>query len=1018
MRIGELRRVLRESGVLGEAGEEPTPGEIADVLWLAALRRDGRRAPPAEDGPGGTEDRGPAEGAKNLASPGSEPGRLLPGSAVYAALPTRSGALSGMLVSAAGAPQLPDALPLARAMRPLRRRVPSATRRVLDEEASAELRAEQQLWLPVLIPDTEPAFDLALVIDDSESMALWGEKAREFQLLCERIGAFRDVRPWRLGASRDHGRLRPVLRSSRSTDARDQRELIDLSGRRLILVITDGVHPWWRPTGPLLPVLARWALASPLAIVQPFPQRLWARSPLRPVTEGFRPGWPGNGPTIARRERNGHVGGKLGRGSVTVPILELSPAALHRWAGIISGTSGVTPLPAAILPRQSAAEEELPGSAPGGNGESRDWADPARLVREFRATVSPAAYQLAGYLSAAPLTLPIMRLVQESMMPGTGPAELAEVFLSGLLLKSADTGPLADPERTSYVFAAGVRDALQSTLTRSEAFGVLDQVGRYLTGGRRGGRPFPVLLHGQTDDSGIRAAAEQFPSSFGRVSGGLLQRIGAGLGAILAPEENASGEETATADPSPPRADLAHADLGEEPTVRVQAAVGERATGSGWAAGRPTLLPGTRVAEYELVRMVGTSNWPGAVYLARDEQLGRVVALKLFTLDKVVGARFVRENRAVAVVDHPHIIPIYAAGEADGIQYIAMRFVPGGTLAGVLAASGTLSPRRAAGFISPVASALDAAHAAGLVHREVKPANILVDSRRDGREHPYLTDFGIGALTAPGHFVGTPDYAAPEQAGGLPVDGRADQYALACVAFEALTGRVPFKRDLPAAVLYAHVSTPPPAATSFRPDLPPGVDDVLAKAMAKDPDDRYPSCADFADALREALGLDPYDPSRAQPTPTMPISVFDGNVPPQPDPVSVTWTAVVTADRDYYDHIQAVNESDAQEMFFPEHLEERRIPLVGDELFIGRYSEIARSYPEIDLLGPPRDPGVHRSHARLVRAADGGWTIVDLGTENGILVNGRDVPSGATVPLQAGDIIHLGAWTKITITRG
>jgi serine/threonine protein kinase len=448
----------------------------------------------------------------------------------------------------------------------------------------------------------------------------------------------------------------------------------------------------------------------------------------------------------------------------------------------------------------------------------------------------------------------------------------------------------------------------------------------------------------------------------------------------------------------------------------------------GWSPARPggpaTVPPGTRVAGYEVVRLIGSGGM-AAVYLARDEQLGRVVALKLLAKDEAASVRFVREARAVAAVDHPHIIPVYAAGEVDGTQYIAMRFVPGGTLAGVLGASGALKPRRAAGFISPVASALDAAHSAGLVHRDVKPGNILVDAHRGGPEHPYLTDFGIvramlsaGTLTVAGQFLGTPDYAAPEQAGGQPVDGRADQYALACVAFETLTGKVPFKRDLPVAVLYAHVSAPPPPATSFRQDLPRAVDAVLAKAMAKDPDDRYPSCADFADALREALSLDPYDPSRAQPTPTLPLSMLNANVPTQPEPVSVTWTAVVTADRDYYDHIQVVNDPDTETVVFPSDFHERRIPLTGDELLIGRRSDRRGIYPEIDLIGPPRDPGVHRRHARLVRLTDGSWTVVDLGNENGITVNGRDIPTGATVPLRPGDNIHLGAWTKITITRG
>jgi serine/threonine protein kinase len=428
------------------------------------------------------------------------------------------------------------------------------------------------------------------------------------------------------------------------------------------------------------------------------------------------------------------------------------------------------------------------------------------------------------------------------------------------------------------------------------------------------------------------------------------------------------------------------------------------------------LTPGSRVAGYVLERLVGVGGM-AAVYQARDERLGRVVALKLLAGDEEVRTRFVREARAVAAVDHPHIIPVYAAGESDGMQFIAMRFVPGETLYGVIRVSGALSPRRAAGFVSPVASALDAAHAAGLVHRDVKPGNILVDARRGGPEHPYLTDFGIaramlssaGTLSVAGQFLGTPDYAAPEQINGQPVDGRADQYALACVAFEMLAGTVPFKRELPIAVLYAHLSTTPPLLNAIRPDLSPAVGEVLIRGMAKSPDDRYDSCADFADALRDALGLDPYDPSRATPTPTLPITLLE---------TPVTWTAVVTADRDYYDHIQAVNDSDSQSISFPGEIPARRIPLSGAEVRIGRRSASMGIKPEIDLMGPPRDPGVSRQHAKLIPAPDGTWTIVDLGTENGITVNGRDVPSRGSVPLNPGDHVHLGAWTKITITRG
>ena len=550
MRIGDLRRVLRDSGVLGEAGE-PAPAELADILWLAGLRRPSQPAPPpaVEDPPPEDDraeredrsvDRRPAPAPQapvrpplpttgpDVPEPAAPP--PAPASPVLATLPVRGTPSTGVLVSAAARPQLSDSLTLARAMRPLRRRVPSATRRVLDEEATADLQAEQRLWLPALAPDSEPAFDLALVIDDSESMALWSEQAREFRLLCERLGAFRDVRLWRLSATGDDAGAKAVLRGlSPRSKGRDERELVDPSGRRLILVVTDGVHPWWRPAGPLGPVLARWALASPLAIVQPIPQRLWNRSPLHPVIEEFRPGWPGSGPTIRHTDQ----------GRVAVPILELAPAAMRRWAGVISGSSGATRLPAISLSPTGAAKEAPADNAFAGPGADGEDPDPVQLVRDFRASVSPAAYQLAGYLSAAPLTLPVMRLVQESVMPDTGPAELAEVFLSGLLRKSSNGDQAGDVESTSYLFAAGVRTVLQSTLTRGEALTVIDQVGNYLVRGRQGGRPFPVLLHGQSADSDIQAA-------FGRIAGSLLDRIGGSSAEAIRREATAAepaGEE-------------------------------------------------------------------------------------------------------------------------------------------------------------------------------------------------------------------------------------------------------------------------------------------------------------------------------------------------------------------------------------------------------------------------------------------------------------------------------------------
>ena len=227
--------------------------------------------------------------------------------------------------------------------------------------------------------------------------------------------------------------------------------------------------------------------------------------------------------------------------------------------------------------------------------------------------------------------------------------------------------------------------------------------------------------------------------------------------------------------------------------------------------------PGKLLAGYRLEALVGAGGM-AVVFRARDQRLDRPVALKVLepsrAEDPEFRQRFIAESRAAAKVDDPHIIPVYEADEADGVLFIAMRFVHGGDLGNLLEREGAQSAERTAAFISPVASALDAAHAAGLVHRDVKPANILVDTRPGWPDEVYLSDFGIAKsavaaepLTAPGIMMGTPDYSPPEQIDGLGLDGRADQYALACVAYELLAGVPPFKRDELLAVIAAHLYT-------------------------------------------------------------------------------------------------------------------------------------------------------------------------------------------------------------------
>jgi serine/threonine-protein kinase len=281
--------------------------------------------------------------------------------------------------------------------------------------------------------------------------------------------------------------------------------------------------------------------------------------------------------------------------------------------------------------------------------------------------------------------------------------------------------------------------------------------------------------------------------------------------------------------------------------------------------------PGSRVAGYLLEEQIGQGGM-AVVFRAHDERLDRTVALKILApalaADDAFRLRFIRESRAAAAVDDPHIIPVFEAGEASGVLFIAMRYVRGGDVKGLLAMGQLMPIGRAVEIVSQAASALDAAHGRGLVHRDVKPANMLLDvSSGAGRpDHVYLSDFGLSkgslqtsGLTGTGTFLGTLDYISPEQIEGKPVDGRADEYALACAAFELLSGSPPFQRDEAMAVMYAQLSEPPPPVTRRRRDLPLAVNDVFFKALAKAPADRYASCREFAAALRDALGIRPYD---------------------------------------------------------------------------------------------------------------------------------------------------------------
>ena len=296
------------------------------------------------------------------------------------------------------------------------------------------------------------------------------------------------------------------------------------------------------------------------------------------------------------------------------------------------------------------------------------------------------------------------------------------------------------------------------------------------------------------------------------------------------------------------------------------------------------IATGTKLGGYRVERLLGSGGM-GTVYLATQESLNRPVALKLLnpslTSDETFRARFRREGEVQAALDHPHIVPVYEAGESDEGLFLAMRFVRGSTLKDLVDA-GELDAARTLRLLTPVASALDAAHAAGLIHRDVKPQNILVDQT----DWPYLADFGLtrggaGGPTRTGQLVGPFAYVAPEQVQGHKASARSDQYALAAVLFECLAGQVPHNQDSDAALLYAKVHQEPPRLSARAADLPTGLDDVLARGMARDPDERFPSASALLAAAAEALERG--DEPAPAPAPPPPRVQPDAPAPP-PDP--------------------------------------------------------------------------------------------------------------------------------------
>ena len=372
---------------------------------------------------------------------------------------------------------------------------------------------------------------------------------------------------------------------------------------------------------------------------------------------------------------------------------------------------------------------------------------------------------------------------------------------------------------------------------------------------------------------------------------------------------------------------------------------------------------GSSIGDYRILGLLGKGGM-GVVYRAEHPLTGELVALKVLssslTQNEEFRHRFLREARYLAELDHPNIVRVREAGEADGHVFIAQQIVEGTDLEALLAVEGALDAPRTLAILEQVALALDAVHDAGLLHRDIKPANVLIAGQAP-TEHVFLTDFGLSkhpshesrALTVSGDFVGNFYYAAPEQALGKSVGPEADIYALGCILYECLTGEPPFRRERAVELLEAHIEDPPPEVTAKRADLPLAIDDVVACAMAKDPAARYGRATELVDAAVEALGVAAAG--------TRPAGL----------------RLLVTAG-----------------------------PASGEEIDVVEALEIGRLAVGAGALAG--DPELSRQHARITHAGDT-YVIEDLGSTNGTIVNGQ--PVAAPRALETGDTIEVGTTT-------
>jgi hypothetical protein len=934
-----------------EAGVDVTEREAAEALWLG-VNMIGVPGPHPPDAAIVAQPEAPARmhrQAPPAAGPRSQPQRdHAPGVPLAHPAPAtarrRRAHSDALPVRVPASREIRWPLDLQRALRPLKRMTRPGHVTVLDEEATATRSADARTMVPVVVPASERWLSLALVIDTSPSMVLWHDLAAELQALLGQLGAFRAIRTWYLRFGQGTTAISPA---NPAAAPRSPRELVDPTGRQAVLVLTDCVNDSWR-TEAARQAIDAWARTGPAAILQPLSQRLWSRSALPCHHVQLRA--PESGSPNHRLITV--PAGRLAEerpGGVPVPILEIGPDWLASWARLVSGDSGQAHMIATWTADPSA---DSASAAAALDHDPPDASDPVLIVQRFMAGASAEAFRLAGLLSAAPVSLPVMRLIQQAMLPDPRPQHLAEVYLGGLLCHAGPHAP--GRENPGYLdFLPGVRDVLLGSIRRSEAIRVDELVAAELS--RRYGTAatgFTALVRTEPGTTGRPLTdTDQF---YSEIQKQVLRRIGGRYA------------KAATDEPATPVPDLES----RQPDVTTQA-TGDSPAGQ--AIGQPAALaqgPGPASAaqrdpaEVELsyrgitgalIRGRGTivdapAPAPAGLSARRLRLADGTQALQLHLngadrragyerLDNEIlaGLRLFRTSlhghRGPAAYP-PHVSQLLGYDGESAEPFALLAPYRGETVAVV---GGRLLPTEQGRFMMSLFEGLRWLAAAGIAHRNINPSTVRWDAETGSVQ---ITDFSAATIIGtPREVMNSAPWAAPEQrpgrADGL-VSDRDDVWAAGRLVYFVLTGSIPTSREQLAdpriAGLLDGVFAPP----EDRPDAA----QLLARVGARNP-------------LPSQWLVDPLESSRArfhtmraarQPGPAA-TSPARGGGRPGPAPFRP----------------EAGAGPDSTRVICPICLAE----LGWDDLSLWRWDNVTGSYAELSV-----PPGVNaRQRARAVRQA-------------------------------------------------